>query len=187
MPLLVCGYKLRYQSKLSEELQPDISIKNRFWKRRSTSCRENNHSCPEEQLSYSKWILLNCIRTSKANTRFLKRKRLYNLKAMRMPLKPSEDHLLTKGRHWWKNNYYPSKQKYFILLCHYTNEKGTDARHRLTGPRRRGHWRRLETSQPEKATLSQQIFWRRKDGGHQQVLGRTCLRLQRSQGRETLA
>lgn len=147
MPLLVCGYKLRYQSKLSEELQPDISIKNRFWKWRSTSCRENNHSCPEIQLSHGRWILLNSIRTSKANTHFLKRKRLYNFKAMRIPLKSSEDHLLTKGRHWWKNNYYPSKQKYpfFALLLHKWKRDRCQAQtHRS---QEKGHWRRLETSQ----------------------------------------
>lgn len=115
MPLLVCGCKLRCPSKLSEELQPDTSIKNRFWKQRHTSRRENNHTCPEVQLPHSRWILLNSIRTSKANTPSLKRKRLYNFKATRTPLKPSEDHLLIKGRHWWKNNYYPSKNK--ILFC----------------------------------------------------------------------
>lgn len=50
----VCGCKLRCPSKLSEEPQPHISIKNNFCKRQCTSCREDKHSCPEVQLPHSR-------------------------------------------------------------------------------------------------------------------------------------
>lgn len=161
MPLLVGGCKLRCPSKLWKEPQLDISIKNNVWKWQRTSCRENNHSCPEVQVPHSRWILLNSIRTSKANTLFLKRKGLYNFKATIMSLKPSKDHLLTKGRHWQNNNKYPSKKKKknCILLCHYTNEKGTDARYRLTATRRRdaeGDWKQARESNTKSADVLMQ-------------------------------
>lgn len=187
MPLLVGGCKLRCPSKLWKEPQLDISIKNNVWKWQRTSCRENNHSCPEVQVPHSRWILLNSIRTSKANTLFLKRKGLYNFKATIMPLKPSKDHLLTKGRHWQNNNKYPSKKKKKIVFCFATTQMkkgqmpGTDWQ-------LPGEGMLKETgNKPEKATLSQQMFWCRRDSGHQWELDRICLRLQRSQGGETLA
>lgn len=54
------------------------------------------------------------------------------------------------------------------MLCHYTNEKGTDARHRLTGPRRRdteGDWKQARESN----TTSTDILM--QEGQHTSVRG----------------